>query len=204
MTEITQHLSQDTQLASIIPLIQLPALQTNQNPYLALIESIVSQQLSVKVADIIFNRFIQLFDTQYPKPEEIVAMDLETMRSVGLSKQKAAYIQNVAQFELDNGMALDKLNTLTDEETIAYLSQIKGVGKWTVEMLLIFTLQRPDVFPLDDLGIQQGMAALYQLEEKGKELKKRMTEIAESWKPYRSTACRYVWRWKDVFVKITN
>lgn len=86
---------------------------------------------------------------------------------------------------------------MSDEEIIEFLSQIKGVGKWTVQMLLMFTLGRPDVFPVDDLGIQQAMIRLYQLNETGKDLKKKMQEIAEPWQPFRTVACRYLWRWKD-------
>ena len=84
-----------------------------------------------------------------------------------------------------------------DDEIIQFLSQIKGVGKWTVQMLLMFTLGRPDVLPLDDLGIQQGMVKIFGLQETGKDLKNKMVECAEPWRPWRTIACRYVWRWKD-------
>ncbi len=196
-TTITAHLMRDEKLAAIIPHIDLHLIDVHNDIYLDLLDSIVSQQLSVKVAGIIFQRFLQIFPDANPSPENILFKDKETLRACGLSYQKVGYIQNIAQYWIDDNAAELPWLTMTDDDIIETLSKIKGVGKWTVQMILIFRLGRTDVFPVDDLGVRQGMIGLYCLESKGKVLIAEMTAIAESWKPYRSTACRYVWRWKD-------
>lgn len=192
-----QHLSQDSILRNVIESVDLPEISNREDVYLNLIRAIVGQQLSTKVARVIFDRFLNLFEDQYPHHELLLSLPIETLRSAGLSQGKSHYIQNIARFAQEQGLSRELLEPLSDEEIIKYLTQIKGVGKWTVEMLLMFTLQRPDVFPIDDLGIQQAMVALYLLEEKGKDLKKKMVEIAEPWRPYRTLACRYLWTWKN-------
>lgn len=191
------HLRQDPRLATLIDSITLNPPSAGQDVYFALLESIVSQQLSVKAADTIFNRFLGLFPDRYPHTDQVIALNMTELRAAGLSGQKSGYIQNVATFHQTAGIDWEKLNPLTDEEVIQYLTQIKGVGKWTVEMLLMFVLHRPDVLPVDDLGIQQAMIRLYAITETGKELKARMTAIAKPWQPYRTLACKYLWRWKD-------
>jgi DNA-3-methyladenine glycosylase II len=192
-----QHLRQDPRIGDLIDRIEVPDFNPSRKIYYDLLDSIVSQQLSVKVATVIFNRFLGLFPDQYPHPEQVIALDVEQMRGVGLSYQKAAYLKNVAAFSLDFDLENHDWDSLTDEEIIEVLSKIKGVGKWTVQMLLMFTLGRPDVLPVDDLGIQQAIQRLYGLEETGKELRKKMFEVAETWRPYRTVACRYLWRYKD-------
>jgi DNA-3-methyladenine glycosylase II len=191
------HLSRDPYLKPLLDSIELPALVHERSLYLDLLESIVSQQLSVRVADVIFGRFLGLFEGGFPTPEVLVATETDVLRTVGLSAQKAGYLRNVARFALEHGLETDQLHLMTDEEIVAYLTRIKGVGKWTAEMILMSSLNRPDVFPVDDLGIQQAMIRLYGLEEKGRLLRTRMLEIAESWRPYRTYASRYLWRWKD-------
>ena len=197
MSKIIEHLSKDKKLAEIMPLIVLSEIDTHNDIYLDLLDSIVSQQLSVKVATVIFNRFLNLFDDLSPTPQKILDIDIEAMRGCGLSYQKAGYIKNIAQYWIDHHELNRDWLSMNDEEIIKELSSIKGVGKWTVQMILMFRLNRLDVFPIDDLGIRQGMTHLYKIESTGKEAMREMTEIAENWKPYRSTACRYVWRWKD-------
>ena len=164
--------------------------------YLALLESIVSQQISVKAADAIFARFVQLFPDKYPHPNALLQLSEAEMRSAGLSFQKVNYLRNVAEFMLTQGIDYDLLQQKTDEEIIAYLTPIKGVGRWTIEMLLMFVLGREDVFPYDDLVIRQKMVRAYGVDLTSKLLKIRLFEIAEAWRPYRSMACRYLWRWK--------
>lgn len=107
-------------------------------------------------------------------------------------------MKNVAEFSLHNDFSKQHLMTMEDDAIIEYLIPIKGVGKWTIQMLLMFEMQRPDVFAPDDLGIQQGMQKLYNIKSEGKQLKLDMEKIAEKWKPYRSIACRYIWRSKDL------
>ena len=195
--EAIKHLKQDAALASIIAQVEAPAANSNKDVYLALLNSIISQQLSGKVATVIFNRFCQLFPDNYPSPDLLEQTDISSLRSVGLSNQKATYLKNVATFTLEHTLNEIDWNTYSDEAAIAFLTQIKGVGKWTVEMILMFVLNRPDILPLDDLGIQQAFIRLYNLEETGKSLKNKMIELAEPWRPYRTLASRYLWRYKD-------
>lgn len=191
------HLEKDERFIPVLRQVNLPETAASGRIYYDLLESIVSQQLSVKVADIIFKRFISLFPDHYPHPEHVISMDYELLRSIGLSNQKAGYIQNVAHFATQNNLETIDWSAMTDNDILIFLTQIKGVGKWTVEMLLMFSLGRPDVFPVDDLGIQQAMIKLFNIEETGKSLKTKMIELAEPWRPYRTIACRYLWRWKD-------
>lgn len=161
--------------------------------YYSLLHSIVSQQLSTKVAEIIWQRFIDLFADRYPDAKQVLITNDDELRAVGLSWQKIKYINNVAQFSLDNDLSIEKLDKKTDEELIKYLTQIVGIGKWTVQMILMFPLDRLNVFPIDDLGIQTKMKAWYKLDLEKKELKKRLIEISEKWIPYKTLASKYLW-----------
>ncbi|MDE3247151.1 MAG: DNA-3-methyladenine glycosylase 2 family protein [Bacteroidota bacterium] len=195
--EYVTHLSKDRKLRKLIQSREPFALQQRRKVYLHLCGSIVSQQLSTKVADVIWSRFLNLYD-KHPTPEQILATPLETLRSVGLSNAKARYVQNVAQFALEKGMEWSQLKKMSDEEVIAHLTQIKGVGRWTVEMLLMFALGREDVFAVDDLGIQNAMSKLYKINAPDKkQLKLEMQRISSRWSPYRSYACLHLWKWKD-------
>ena len=161
--------------------------------YRNLMQSIVSQQLSTKVAEIIWQRFLNLFPDQEAHPEAVVNLEFTTLRGVGLSGSKSNYIQNVARFALNNDMSFEKLSSLSDEEIIRYLTEIKGVGKWTVQMILMFPLDRPNVFPVDDLGIQTKMKHWYGLESEKKASRTDMEEVAQNWAPFRTLACKYLW-----------
>jgi DNA-3-methyladenine glycosylase II len=184
-------------MRQIIEQTQLSDSTAKGTVYYDLLESIVSQQLSVKAATTIFNRVLTLFPDQYPHPEYLLEVPDEQLRSMGLSNQKVNYVKNVARFAIENDLEKQDWGLMTDDQIIAYLTQIKGVGKWTVQMVLMFTLQRPDIFPVDDLGIQQGMIRLFGLEERGKPLTIKMLDLSAPWAPYRTTASRYLWRWKD-------
>lgn len=174
----------------------MPVPNPSGDVYYTLLDSIVSQQLSVKVANTIFNRFLTLFEGGYPHAHQLLNKNVEELRAVGLSYQKANYLKNVAEFFIAENAENKDWEAMSDEEIIKFLTAIKGVGRWTVEMILMFTLLRPDVFPTDDLGIQQGMIRLYGLEN-DKLLKKRMIEIASQWQPFRTLASKYIWRAKD-------
>ncbi|HAD14344.1 MAG TPA: DNA-3-methyladenine glycosylase 2 family protein [Saprospirales bacterium] len=194
-----EHLRQHAGIEPLISQIQIPDFTPSGRVYYDLLESIVSQQLSVKVADVIFKRFTALFSDQYPHPEKLLELEIDTLRSVGLSAQKAGYLQNVAKFALEHNLDAIEWHNKSDAEIIALLTQIKGVGTWTVQMLLMFTLGRPDIFPVDDLGIQQAMQRLFKIEEQNPRLlKQQMILHAEPWRPYRTIACRILWRWKDL------
>jgi DNA-3-methyladenine glycosylase II len=169
-----------------------------KNAYLHLCLSILSQQLSTKVARVIRDRFLDLYEGKFPTPQQIVDTPVTTLRGIGFSNAKASYIHNVARFAMEQGMEDRKLNKMSDEEVIDYLVPIKGVGRWTVEMLLIFTLGREDVFAVDDLGIQNAMVNLYGIDKTDKKkMKTAMLELAEKWKPFRSYACLHLWRSLD-------
>lgn len=169
--------------------------------YLALLESIVSQQISVKAANAIFTRLCGLFPNNYPRADALLALPFDDLRAAGLSGQKVKYVQSVADFSLTNRLDRPFFDPMTDEEVVQYLIPIKGIGRWTVEMLLMFVLDRPDVFPIDDLVIRQRMMLAYPERTSGltgKALYKVLQEIADTWRPYRTTASRYLWRWKPV------
>lgn len=158
----------------------------------------MSQQLSTKVATVIYNRFLVLYGDKDPTPQQILDTPFETLRGIGLSNAKVSYVKNVAQFEIDMGMDHKKLNKMENEEVIVYLTQIKGVGRWTVEMLLMFALGREDVFAIDDLGIQNAMIKLYKLDrEDKKKFREDLLRISKKWSPYRTYACKHLWTWKD-------
>jgi DNA-3-methyladenine glycosylase II len=191
------HLKKDKKLASIIQ-EPPPSLQLKKNIPLQLIASIMSQQLSTKVAKVIYDRFLGLYNNIEPSPADVLATNSTTLRSIGLSNAKVQYVQNVAAFCIEHSITDKKMKKLTEDEIIDLLTQIKGVGRWTVEMLLMFSLGREDVFTVDDLGIQQAMMKLYKLNtDDKKQLKQQMQKIALKWSPYRTYACLYLWQWKD-------
>src|SRR4028119_886612 len=196
--EYLLQLKKDKKLATIIH-EPLPLLQLRQNIPLRLMASIMSQQLNTKVAQVIYKRFLEIYQGLEPEPKQVLDTPFETLRSIGLSNAKVDYVKNVAAFCIENAITDTKLMLLTNDEIIDLLTQIKGVGKWTVEMLLMFTLGREDVFAVDDLGIQQTMIKLYKLSTDDKKLlKEKMLEIASKWKPYRTYACMHLWNWKDM------
>jgi DNA-3-methyladenine glycosylase II len=191
------HLQKDKKLAKIIA-EPVSELRTHKNIPLTLIESIMSQQLSTKVAQVIHKRFLALYDTKEPTLKQILDTPLTTLRSIGLSNAKTTYVHNVAKFCIEHEITDKKLNAMTNMEVIELLTQIKGVGRWTVEMLLMFTLGREDVFAIDDLGLQQSMIKLYKLDTLDKkQLKEKLVKISAKWSPYRTYACLYLWKWKD-------
>lgn len=192
------HLSKDKKLAKIISQQEKYILQQKENICLHLCYSIMSQQLSTKVADVFHNRFLALYKGKEPTPKQIVATPFETLRGIGLSNAKANYVLNVCRFFIEEKITDARLHKMSNEELIKYLSQIKGVGQWTVEMILMFTLGREDVFAVDDLGIQQAICKLYKIDASDKKaMKEHMLRISAKWSPYRTYACRYLWGWKD-------
>lgn len=165
--------------------------------YISLLNSVVSQQLSVKAAATIWSRFIQLFEDGRPDADMLVRTNDEVLRKCGLSYSKAGYMRNIAAFYLEGNLEYLKLRHFTDEDLIHHLSTIKGVGRWTAEMILIFNLHRPDVMPYDDLGIQISIRDLYGLSMEKSILKKEIEILDLQWRPYRSLACRHLWKIRD-------
>lgn len=197
-TDGLKHLSKDKILKKLIKRVGEIQKTKRKDLFISLLGAIVSQQLSVKAADTIFGRFLDLFENRTPDPKTLLKISDEKLRSVGMSYQKAGYLKNIATFALEQGLNYKQLKKKTDDELVDYLIQIKGVGRWTVEMLLMFQLNRPDVFPKDDLGIQRGIKKLYELPYEKKRLLLEIEKIAEHWRPHRTLACRYIWRYKDV------
>ena len=194
--DYVSHLLKDKKFSSLIT-EPLPPLQLHSNIPLRLIASIMGQQLSTKVAKVIFHRFLQLYNDE-PTPQQVLTTDTETLRAIGLSYAKIKYIHNVALFCIENNIDDIKLLAMSNEDIIELLTQIKGVGRWTVEMLLMFSLGREDVFAVDDLGVQNAMKKIYNLEADNKKvLKEKMLIISARWKPYRTYACLHLWQWKD-------
>lgn len=192
-----KHLSKDKVLAAILKK-DAHSLLLQKNIPIKLMGSIISQQLSTKVAAIIYERFLALFPAKKPTIQKVLDTPEDTLRAIGISYAKINYIYAVASFCLEHKITDKKLQKLSNEEIIALLTQIKGVGKWTVEMLLMFSLGREDVFAVDDLGIQQAMTKLYDLDPTNKkQFKLDMLSIAEAWSPFRTYACLHLWRWKD-------
>ena len=196
--EYIRHLGKDKKLKKLVEAAEPHQLKKRKNICTYLCASIMSQQLSTKGADVIYKRFIALYGGKEPTPQQILATPFETLRGIGLSNAKVSYVKNVAQFETEFGMDARKLGKMTNEEVIEYLIVIKGVGRWTIEMLLMFALGREDVFAVDDLGIQNAMIALYKLDNSDKKkLKEDMLRLSAKWSPYRTYACVHLWRWKD-------
>jgi DNA-3-methyladenine glycosylase II len=191
------HLKKDIKLATLLA-ADTHILQKRKNTPIRLIASIISQQLSTKVAKIIFLRFLDLYDGKEPTCAQVLATDSKVLRSIGLSNSKVSYVQNVATFFIENKVTDKLLYTMPPEQVIELLTQIKGVGKWTVEMLLMFSLGQEDVFAVDDLGIQQAMIKLYKIKfDSKKDLKIKMLKKSLSWSPYSTYACLHLWQWKD-------
>jgi len=191
-----EHLAKDKKFKKLLnrePFV----LKQRRKVYLHLCGSIMSQQLSTKVADVIWKRFLALYD-KHPTPQQIIETPFATLRGIGLSNAKANYVQNVARFAIEQGMDWKQFQKMNNEEVTQYLIQIKGVGRWTTEMLLMFVLGREDVFAVDDLGIQNAMIKIYKLDNTDKKkLREDMLRISQKWSPYRTYACLHLWKWKD-------
>jgi DNA-3-methyladenine glycosylase II len=163
--------------------------------YGALLRSIVGQQLSSKAARTIFERLIGVFGDRTPSPRELLETDPERLRGAGLSRAKVAFLRDLAEHVEDGELDLEHLAELPDDEVLTQLTQVKGLGPWTVDMFLIFHLGRPDVLPVGDLGIRRAAQLAYGLAELPDAAE--LERIAEPWRPWRSLACLYLWRSLD-------
>jgi DNA-3-methyladenine glycosylase II len=193
-----EHLSaHDPVLAQLVQTFgpYKPKQQTNY--YYRLVRAIIGQQLSVRAADTIEKRFIDLFGGALPEPEQILDKSIEDLRAVGLSHAKAAYVRDLAQHIIDGQLELDRLPSLSNQEIIKELVAVKGIGEWTAHIFLIFALGRLDVLPVGDLGIRSGIQKLYGLERLPTPT--AITDLAEKnhWQPYESVAAWYIWQSLD-------
>ena len=192
-----RHLSHaDKRMEKLIDKFGPPNFNLMNNYYESLIRSIVYQQLSGKAASIIYERFLDLFVFDiYPKPKDILEVSIETLRSSGLSYQKVNYIRDLSEKWQDGTMNLTDIDSMTDEEISSELIKVKGIGQWTADMFLMFTLGRPDVFPFGDLGIQKGVMILTNMNRLPTQ--KEMERKTKKWQPYRTVAAWYLWKLVD-------
>ncbi len=185
--------SKDNKLSKIIESYPQDFLFSKSDPFFTLARSIVGQQISVKAAQSVWNRLEAKVSKINPKI--IAKTHSNTLKSVGLSRQKVSYLKNLAEAFIEKKIKLNMWNKMTDEEIVQDLIQIKGIGRWTAEMFLIFNLCRADIFPLDDIGMIKGLCKLYKISYPAE--KEKIIKIGKKWKPYRSVATWYLWRSLD-------
>ena len=186
----------DQRMGKLIEKFGPPNFNLMNNYYESLVRSIVYQQLSGKAASIIYERFLDLFVFDiYPEPKDILAVSIEMLRSSGLSYQKVNYIQDLSEKWQDGTMNLTDIDSMTDEEISSELIKVKGIGQWTADMFLMFTLGRPDVFPFGDLGIQKGVMIITNMNRLPTQ--KEMERKTKKWQPYRTVAAWYLWKLVD-------
>lgn len=194
MSAPLNHLRKDRKLAKVIDRIGEFNLSLTKNPYESLVEAIITQQLSAKAADSISTKFRTIYG-KFPKPSDVMETSDAKLRKAGLSYMKVSYIKDLSKKVESKEIRLSYMKNLSDEEIIVQLTQVKGIGRWTAEMFLIFSLGRLDVLPVGDLGLRKGIKNLYSLEELPE--KEQIERIAEKWRPYRSMATWYLWRSQD-------
>ena len=182
----------DSNLEKIIKVVGKYSIKIRNDPFQSLIESIIYQQLAGKAANAIYNRFINYYDNKEITPARILNSSNDNLKKVGLSNRKIDYLKDLASHIYDGRINLEELPTMNDEEIINKLVNVKGIGRWTSEMFLIFSLGRQDVLPVTDLGVRKAIQKIYSLSELPKP--NTMMEIAKPWRPYRSIATWYLWK----------
>jgi len=197
-----RHLKRvDPVMRRIVESVGACLLHTRRQPnrFRALVEAIVAQQIAWQAARTIFGRFCALYGAnptnprgKFPTPQQVLATHPRRLRAVGLSRSKVAYIRDIAARAASGALPLARLGRMSDEAVIECLTAVKGIGRWTAEMFLMFSVGHPDVLPLGDIGIQNAMRIAYKLRRTPSADK--MTRIGEPWRPYRSVACWYLWR----------
>ena len=188
------HLSKIKEFQILIDKNPIPMFKKNDNYFDALSKSIIYQQLSGKVAKIIYHRFISLFKQNSPNAKECLKLSVNDLKEIGLSRQKISYINNLSEFFIENNNLID-FNKLTDKEIAKKLLSIKGIGPWTVDMFMMFTMLKVDILPLGDLGIKKAIQKLFKLQNLPSE--ELMIEKSLKWKPYRTIASCYLWTLVD-------
>lgn len=189
----------DPRLAAAIDAVGPCTLKLEPNLFYALVDAIVSQQISIKAAATILERVKALYaPAPFPTAELLLATTEESLRAAGCSRAKAIYLRDLAMHITTGKLDIDGLDELDDEAIVAQLTQVKGIGRWTAEMLLLFSLGRPDVWPIDDLGIVIAVQGLYELAERPK--KRELIALGEPWRPYRSIASWYLWQSRRILL----
>ena len=187
-----EHLSKDRKLAKVIKKIGSYEIRVTKNKYESLVEAIITQQLSGSAAKSISTKFRALYTTRFPKPIDVLTTPNSKLRKTGLSKMKVEYIKEISKKIESKELRLQKLPKLSDEEVVIELTKIRGIGRWTAEMFLIFTLGRMDVLPIGDLGLKKGIKKLHSMQELPTD--EEMEKIAKKWRPYRTVATWYLWK----------
>jgi DNA-3-methyladenine glycosylase II len=183
----------DPQLAGVIKTVGKYSIKIRTNAFLSLVESIIYQQLAGSAANIIYTRFINHYNNVLPKPMQIISTsDIELKSKIGLSSNKVQYLKDLSTKVEQGKINLELLSTMSDEEVIAELTLVKGIGRWTSEMFLIFCLGRPDILPVTDLGIRKAVHKLYSLPELPKPAE--LLAISQPWRPHRTAASWYLWK----------
>ncbi len=193
-----QQLSKDPVFSHIVDNYEPLSLSKTGNVYRELVRSIVYQQISYKAADKIYERLVGVIGAKDYRPADITTVSFDELKSAGLSKQKTQYIINISNFFAERNLVEANWDNYTDEEISKLLTEIKGVGQWTADMILIFELGRPDILPVKDLAIREAIKSLYKIKKEKKALIDEIYKIAEKWKPYRSLASLYLWSWYRV------
>jgi len=193
--EMLNCLNKDRKLKKIIPDLKIQLPDKGHNIYERLVTAIIYQQLAGAAADAIFGRLKKAFRNKVPSPLSLSRAPIEKLRAVGLSNQKANYVKNVADFWIVHKLKNKDWSNESNEDILKFLTQIKGVGPWTVKMLMMFTMHRYDIFPVGDYGIQVAMQKIYGIKEEGKALKLAMETRSKKWAPYQAIACLYLWAW---------
>ena len=184
--------TKDIRLKTFLQKFRVPVLPIEKNYFWSLCRSVIYQQISGKAAKKISDRYLSLFDQDVKMtPADVLEIDIEKIYKVGISRQKSSYIKNIADAFSNNIINEKKISELDDQEIIKQLTSIKGVGRWTAEMFLIFTLRRTDVFPVTDLGVQKGFQIFYSLDKLP--TIEMMNQKSESWRPYRTIMSLYLW-----------
>jgi DNA-3-methyladenine glycosylase II len=188
------HLSKaDPILARIIAKVGPVGITPRRERFQALARAIIFQQLAGAAANAIYGRFVAMFPgDEFPTPEQVLDKSVPELRAVGLSEKKALYIRDLAEHIRDGKLNFHQFHTMTDDEIIEHLTMVKGIGKWTAEMFLMFNLGRPDVMPADDLGVQNAIKRHYRMRQRPN--RKRLLKHAERWRPYRTAAAWYLWQ----------
>jgi DNA-3-methyladenine glycosylase II len=187
----------DPILAPVIERFGLCTVEPHDDYYRELVDSIISQQLSIKASATIIKRFIALFDDKFPTPEQILQRDIDELRAVGMSRSKASYVLDLALHIEEGRLQPEKLPALSNEEVIRELVAVKGIGEWTAHMFLIFSLGRLDILATGDLGVRMAMMRLYGLDTPPKPDEMRAIADKYNWHPYESIACWYLWQSLD-------
>ena len=187
-----KFLKKDPKFAKIIMQVGDYNVKITKNRYQSLVEAIISQQLSGSAANSIIKKFRKLYKSKFPKSRDVIKTSDSKLRTTGLSKMKIVYIKELSKKIESKELNMRKISTQSDEQVIEVLTDVKGIGRWTAEMFLIFSLGRLDILPVGDLGLKKGIQSMYSLKELPQ--KEQIEQLAESWKPYRTVATWYLWK----------